>query len=49
MAASPALGARYPVSIRIIVVFPAPFGPRNATTCPRGMENEMSWTATKDP
>ena len=47
--ARPALGARKPVSIRISVVLPAPFGPRNATTCPWGIENEAPCTATNGP
>ena len=49
IAARPALGAMNPVSIRISVVFPAPFGPRNATTCPWRIENDASWTATNGP
>ncbi len=47
--ASPSLGARNPVRIFMVVVFPAPFGPRKATTCPRGIEKETSLTATKSP
>ena len=49
IAARPALGARKPVSMRIRVVLPAPFGPRKATTCPWGIENEASCTATNGP
>jgi hypothetical protein len=37
------------VSIFIVVVFPAPFGPRNATICPWGIENEMFSMAMKGP
>src|ERR1700722_19526428 len=33
----------------MVVVLPAPLGPRNATTCPLGMENETSRTARNDP
>ena len=32
---SPEVGRRRPVAIRIVVVFPAPFGPRNPWTSPR--------------
>ena len=35
--------------MRIRVVLPAPFGPRKATTCPWGIENEASYTATNGP
>jgi hypothetical protein len=33
----------------MVVVFPAPFGPRKATICPRGIENEISSIATNAP
>src|SRR5262245_46282046 len=35
-----------PVSILIVVDFPAPFGPMNATNCPAGMVRLMQSTAT---
>ena len=34
MEADPLLGGRNPVSIRMVVVFPAPLGPRKPTTSP---------------
>jgi hypothetical protein len=34
MVAVPASGATSPASIRSVVVFPAPFGPRNPVTSP---------------
>ncbi len=36
-------------SIRTVVVFPAPFGPRNANTSPRLIENDTSLTASMAP
>src|SRR5215472_13105478 len=47
--AIPCVGATNPVSNRMVVVLPAPLGPRNATTCPLAMENETSRTARNDP
>ena len=47
--ATPAEGARYPVIRRIVVLLPAPLGPRNATTWPWGMEKDTSTTAAKSP
>src|SRR5690606_21981525 len=41
----PASGVRSPRSERIIVVFPAPFGPTSPTTVPRGTVNETSSTS----
>src|SRR3982750_1383582 len=38
-----------PVKSLIVVVFPAPLGPRKATTCPLGIENETSRTARNGP
>src|SRR5690606_27295896 len=35
--------------ILIVVVFPAPFGPRNPNTSPRPTENVTPSTATKSP
>src|SRR5262245_26702080 len=49
MRAEPCVGATKPFKSRIVVVLPAPLGPRKATTCPLGMENETSRTARNDP
>src|SRR5580658_2832791 len=47
--ARPAEGLSRPHSIRMVVDFPAPFGPRNPKTSPRRTER-LSWsTATKLP
>ena len=35
--------------IRIVVVFPAPFGPSRPYTAPRGIVSERSSTAVKEP
>jgi hypothetical protein len=35
--------------MRMVVVFPAPFGPRKAKTSPRWTVNETSSTAVKSP
>src|ERR1700685_19081 len=45
----PDVGRRMVVSILMVVVLPAPLGPRNANTCPGGTENEIPSTATKEP
>lgn len=42
---SPSVGQRMPVSILIVVLLPAPFGPMNPTTSPGSMLNDTSWTA----
>ena len=47
--AVPALGARYPVKILSVVDLPAPFGPRNAATCPWGTLKVTSRMAAKSP
>src|SRR5438094_3604925 len=47
--AVPDEGARNPVTIFIVVVFPAPLGPRNPTTWPCGTENEMPPSAVTAP
>ena len=47
--AEPCVGATNPVKSRIVVVLPAPLGPRKATTSPLGMENVTSRTARNDP
>ncbi len=38
-----------PVMIRIVVVFPAPLGPRKPRICPDAAVNETSWTAVRSP
>src|SRR5690242_2457990 len=43
--AVPDVGGRKHVSIRIVVVLPAPFGPRNPTIWPFSTSNEMLSTA----
>src|SRR5258705_11167203 len=43
---SPAVGRRRPVSILMVVLLPAPLGPRNPKNRPRGTSNEMPSTAT---
>src|SRR5580693_9091421 len=43
--APPDVGERKQVSMRIVVVFPAPFGPRKPTICPFPTSNEMWSTA----
>src|SRR5271165_2277735 len=47
--AVPAVGARKPVIIFIVVDLPAPFGPRKPSTSPRGTVKEMSSTAFSGP
>ena len=46
---SPASGSRTPSAIRIVVVFPAPFGPTNPTISPSGIENVTPSSATMSP
>src|SRR5262245_11208255 len=46
---TPDEGGRKPVRTRIVVVFPAPFGPRKPTTSPRSSWKETSSTATCGP
>src|SRR6185503_12601625 len=43
---SPAVGRRRPVSILMVVLLPAPLGPRKPKNRPRGTSNEMPSTAT---
>src|SRR5439155_14717180 len=43
--AVPEVGNRKPVSMRIVVVFPAPFGPRKPTISPFATSKEMWSTA----
>src|SRR5262245_49423671 len=45
----PADGGRKPVSMRIVVVLPAPFGPRKPTTSPRSRVKLTSSTASAAP
>ena len=45
----PSLGGRYPVTIRIVVVLPAPLGPRKPRTSPSCTSNDRLSTATKRP
>src|SRR5688500_14534044 len=47
--ALPEVGGRNAVRIFIVVLFPAPFGPRKPTTSPFSTSNEMSFTAVKEP
>src|SRR6516162_9272208 len=47
--AVPAVGARKPVIIFIVVDLPAPFGPRKPSTSPRATVKEMSSTAFSAP
>src|SRR5512143_1506099 len=42
----PVSGARMSITIRSVVVLPAPFGPRRPKTLPRGTSSERSSTAT---
>src|SRR5579872_4276130 len=45
----PEVGASSPHKIRMVVDFPAPFGPRNPKISPRATSIETSLTATKSP
>ena len=45
----PLLGGMYPVIIFIVVVFPAPLGPRNPKTSPGSTRKEMPVIAGKSP
>src|ERR1700687_5284055 len=44
--AVPEVGGRKQVSTRMVVVLPAPLGPRKPTICPLSTEKEMLSTAT---
>ena len=46
---SPAVGVIRPISIRSVVVLPAPFGPSRPSTCPGSTSKETSLTALKPP
>src|SRR5438552_16242100 len=45
----PTVGGMSPVIMRMVVDFPAPFGPRKPSTSPRSTVNEMSSTARLGP
>src|SRR5436190_6043827 len=45
----PSVAGRIPVSMRIVVDLPAPFGPRNPKICPARTRKVMWSTAVKDP
>src|SRR5574338_933568 len=45
----PDVGFRRPAMIRIVVVFPAPFGPRKPWICPGSTSRLTSSTAVKAP
>src|SRR5579864_6755319 len=47
--ALPALGGSSPHKIRMVVDFPAPFGPRNPKISPGATSSEILSTATKSP
>ena len=47
--AEPADAGTKPVIIRIVVVLPAPFGPRNPVTVPGSRVNETSSTTVRPP
>jgi hypothetical protein len=47
--ALPDVGESSPHSIRMVVDFPAPLGPKNPNTSPRRTENEILSTARKEP
>src|SRR4051794_797080 len=44
--AVPPVGGKKQVKTRIVVVFPAPFGPKKPTICPFSTSKEMLSTAT---
>src|SRR5437764_3778636 len=44
--AVPLVGGKKQVKTRMVVVFPAPFGPRKPTICPFSTSKEMLSTAT---
>ena len=47
--ASPFVGARKQVKIRMVVVFPAPLGPRKPSTSPRLTSKEIPFKARNIP
>src|SRR5690242_16218896 len=49
MRTRPELAPRKPARMRSVVLFPAPFGPRNPTTSPLSTRNDTSLTASNGP
>ena len=49
MVTSPSVGGMKPVIMRMVVVLPAPFGPRKPSTSPFSTVNETPFTATFGP
>src|SRR5262249_56270842 len=49
MRISPDVGGKMRARMRIVVVFPAPFGPRKPTISPRATRKEMPRTASTEP
>src|SRR5947199_8063408 len=49
MRTSPLVGGKMPARMRMVVVLPAPFGPRKPTISPASTRNEMSRTASTAP
>src|SRR5437867_1901402 len=49
MRTSPLLGGKMPARMRMVVVLPAPFGPRKPTISPTSTRNEMPRTASTAP
>ena len=49
MVARPLVAGMNPVNMRIVVVFPAPFGPIKPTICPGPMSKLTESTAVKEP
>src|SRR5438270_12606515 len=49
MATRPAVGLRRPATMRMVVVLPAPLGPRKPWISPAGTERLTPSTAVKDP
>src|SRR4051794_39660123 len=49
MAEAPASGVESPTSIRIVVVLPAPLGPRKPVTVPGSQRNDTSLTTLRPP
>src|SRR3989454_2798 len=49
MRTSPLVGGKMPARMRMVVVLPAPFGPRKPTISPASTRNEMPRTASTAP
>ena len=45
----PAVGCRMPAIMRMVVVLPAPFGPRKPKSSPAGTTRSRERTAVNDP